>query len=169
MPATPQLSEPGREWLSASRTGSRRSSRARRGRHRDRGPGSDSDTGRNGGQCGGLVLAPVAAFLGITLWSATTIVSDAAELDMLEMSKHKSDKKTKSGTGTTTIVKPYDDDVKWYAVRMQAQGGGLQKSVAIRQATPVTVAQGLAALQAQLTARELRDRDVALALERRSC
>jgi len=94
-------------------------------------------------------------------------VSDAAELDMLEMSKHKSDKKTKSGTGTTTIVKPYDDDVKWYAVRMQAQGGGLQKSVAIRQATPVTVAQGLAALaalQAQLTARELRDRDVALAL-----
>jgi hypothetical protein len=45
-----------------------------------------------------------------------------------------------------------------FAVRLQAQGGGVQESVAINQDTPITVAQGLAGLEqlkATLSKREL--------------
>src|SRR5262249_5818975 len=50
-----------------------------------------------------------------------------------------------------------------FAVRLQAQGGGVQESVFIGQSTPVTAAQGLSGLatvQARLSAKEqeLRER-----------
>jgi hypothetical protein len=39
------------------------------------------------------------------------------------------------------------DDKRLYVVRLQAQGGGLEESVTISQAVPVTVAQGIAELE----------------------
>jgi RHS repeat-associated protein len=89
----------------------------------------------------------------------------AAAAAALEMSKHKSDKKTKTGTSAPPFPRP-NEKSQWYAVRVQAQGGGLERSVPIRQAVPVTVAQGLlalAALKAQLTPTQLRERSVAFA------
>jgi hypothetical protein len=83
---------------------------------------------------------------------------------MLAASKLESERRPKAGTVTTAIPIPAEEAQRWYAVRVQAQGGGLEKSVPIRQTTPVTVAQGLAALaalQAQLTPTQLRERSVA--------
>jgi hypothetical protein len=122
-------------------------------------------TGALGASALGAILAPITAFLGITFYDRGTIVADDVELGMLAMAKAESDKKKKAGTGTTAIPKPNEKENKWYVVRVQAQGSGLEKSVAIRQPVPVTIAQGLAALaalQAQLTPGELKLRDIAL-------
>jgi hypothetical protein len=114
----------------------------------------------------GAILAPITAFLGITFYDRGTIVADDVELGMLAMAKAESDKKKKAGTGTTAIPKPNEKENKWYVVRVQAQGGGLERSVPIRQFAPVSVAQGIMALEelkAQLTPTQLRERSVAFA------
>jgi RHS repeat-associated protein len=128
------------------------------------GGGATTAGGALGAGALGAVLAPITAFLCITFYDQGTIVNNDAEIAMLAASKL-TNTRTKTGTGTHAIPKTEEKQQTWYVVRVQAQGGGLEKSVAIRQGTPITVMQGLAALaqlQAQLTPRELRDRSVAL-------
>lgn len=59
------------------------------------------------------------------------------------------------------LVEEKDSKSSLFTVRLQAQGGGLEKSVVFSQGTPVTVAQGLAGLESlksQLTKKQLKER-----------
>ncbi len=84
--------------------------------------------------------------------------------DSTTSSKTRTSEEAKPKAEPKAVEKAEDKRAESFVVRIQAQGGGVEKSVVFNQKTPVTVAQGLAgieALKSQLKKGELRDRSQA--------